>query len=49
MCGGPVISHRDAIAGMVEGIVPLEHPEESVRGAASIIEAQEIRRYIMLL
>jgi hypothetical protein len=31
---------------MVEGIVPLDHPEEHLRGVAVFVEADEIRRFL---
>lgn len=46
MCGGPVVGQRGSICGMVEGIVPQEHPESFLRGAAVIIESPDILDFI---
>ena len=35
---------RDFICGMVEGIVPLHHPDPSLRGLASYIDSAEITK-----
>lgn len=42
MCGGPVVGKRGSICGMIEGIVPVEHPTEAIRGSPVIIEAIDI-------
>lgn len=46
MCGGPVVGSRGSICGMVEGIVPEDHPQESLRGKAVIIDSVDILQFI---
>lgn len=42
------VEERDErfVCGMTEGIVPLDHPREDLRGHASFIDADEIDRLI---
>lgn len=47
MCGGPVLMTSEdekvsRICGMVEGIVPVDHPSEPLRGLAVFIESDDI-------
>ena len=47
MCGGPVLMTSEdekvsRICGMVEGIVPVDHPTEPLRGLAVFIESDDI-------
>jgi hypothetical protein len=44
MCGGIAVGKRGSICGMVEGIVPKEHPKEILRDLGVIIETPEILR-----
>jgi len=57
MCGGPVMvvgniggqntrGKRNAVIGMVEGIVPATHPNPSLQEAAVFVEAGDIRKFI---
>lgn len=46
MCGGPVIGSRGSICGMVEGIVPVDHSDESLQGKAVIIESSDILKFV---
>ena len=51
MCGGPVVmTSQDEkvsrICGMVEGIVPVDHPAESLQGLAVFIESDDIRSFV---
>lgn len=34
------------VCGMVEGIVPADHPDESLAGAAVFVESQDIRDFL---
>jgi hypothetical protein len=44
MCGGVAVSKRGSICGMIEGIVPKDHPHEILRNLGVIIDAPEILR-----
>jgi len=46
MCGGPIVGVRGSICGMVEGIVPTDHPSDELRGAVSMIEANDILKFV---
>lgn len=46
MCGGPVVGRRGSICGMVEGVVPPEHPDETLRGSAVIIDSVDILDFV---
>jgi hypothetical protein len=55
MCGGPVVvSEEDGggglvngqIAGMIEGIVPMEHPVPELQGLAVFIDSDDIRDFV---
>ncbi len=57
MCGGPVMwvgnlggkntrGKRNTVVGMVEGIVPADHPQVGLREAAVFIEAGDIRNFV---
>ena len=45
MCGGVAVSKRGSICGMVEGIVPKDHPQEILRNLGVIIDAPDILRF----
>lgn len=49
MCGGVAVSRRGSICGMIEGIVPNDHPHEILRNLGVIIEAKDILRYQVFL
>lgn len=51
MCGGPVCIprplgdiNRAVVCGLVEGIVPVNHPSELVRSSAVFVENGDIRK-----
>ena len=53
MCGGPVVMTSEGedqkasrICGMVEGIVPVDHPVEALQGLAVFIESDDIRDFL---
>ncbi len=46
LCGGPVIDKDDRVCGIVEGIVPKDHEDEKIAGAASFIPSFRIRDFI---
>lgn len=57
MCGGPVLvvgnlgnkntrGKRNTVVGMVEGIVPPQHANETLREAAVFVEAGDIRAFV---
>ena len=41
-CGGPVVAECGGVVGMVEGIVPLDHEVETVRGLGSYVDRDVI-------
>lgn len=46
LCGGPVFDKDDRVCGIVEGIVPSDHKEKSIAGAASFIPYFRIREFV---
>ena len=46
LCGGPVIDENGLVAGVVEGVVPQDHANKNVAGAASFIPAEIIDSFI---
>eukprot|EP00592_Proboscia_alata_P011243 CAMPEP_0194367516 /NCGR_PEP_ID=MMETSP0174-20130528/15607_1 /TAXON_ID=216777 /ORGANISM="Proboscia alata, Strain PI-D3" /LENGTH=250 /DNA_ID=CAMNT_0039143311 /DNA_START=247 /DNA_END=999 /DNA_ORIENTATION=+ len=46
LCGGPVLDANNRVAGVVEGIVPLNHADESLRGCAAFIPASTLRSFL---
>jgi len=55
MCGGPAVLQRRAknsgkkvveVVGLLEGVVPADHPQALLRGAAVFVEAGDILRFI---
>ena len=46
LCGGPVIDTHGTIAGVIEGIVPTDHKDERVAGAASFIPSFRIQEFL---
>jgi hypothetical protein len=44
MCGGVAVSKRGSICGMIEGIVPKDHPHDILRNLGVIIDAPDILR-----
>lgn len=46
VCGGPVIDDDGRVCGVVEGIVPADHEEEGMAGAASFIPYFRIKEFI---
>ena len=46
LCGGPVFDRDDKVAGVVEGIVPLGHEDERLRGAASFLPSPVVREFV---
>eukprot|EP01041_Mallomonas_annulata_P000350 gene350-628_t len=47
MCGGPVVEDDNGTAiGVLEGIVPLDHVSDELRGAAVFIESDVISKFV---
>uniref|UniRef100_A0A7S4I5P7 Uncharacterized protein n=1 Tax=Odontella aurita TaxID=265563 RepID=A0A7S4I5P7_9STRA len=46
LCGGPTIDGDGRVAGIVEGIVPLDHDDERLRGAAAFLPSPLVRDFI---
>lgn len=47
LCGGPVINENNGkVTGVVEGIVPKDHSDERVAGAAAFLPAARLKEFI---
>lgn len=46
VCGGPVLDKDNRVCGIVEGIVPVDHPEKEMAGAASFIPYFRLRHFV---
>ena len=46
VCGGPVIDNDGKVCGVIEGIVPMDHEEAEIVGAASFIPYFRIKQFI---
>jgi hypothetical protein len=46
VCGGPVIDSDGKVCGIVEGIVPVDHKEKDMAGAAAFIPYFRLREFI---
>ena len=46
VCGGPVFDHDGKVCGVVEGIVPDDHEEKELAGAASFIPYFRIKEFV---
>lgn len=50
MCGGPVLysnnGDKSKVCGMVEGIVPTNHPDDGLKGLAVFIDSKIITKFI---
>lgn len=46
VCGGPVIDSDGKVCGIVEGIVPVDHKEKDMAGAAAFIPYFQLREFI---
>lgn len=46
ICGGPVIDNEGNVCGVVEGIVPRDHEDVRIAGAASYIPHSQIRAFL---
>ena len=46
LCGGPVIDTDNRVCGIVEGIVPNDHEDKKIAGAASFIPSFRIKEFI---
>jgi len=46
VCGGPVIDSDGKVCGIVEGIVPVDHKEKDMAGAAAFIPYFKLREFI---
>jgi len=48
MCGGPAVfcGPGAEVVGLLEGVVPADHPQALLRGAAVFVEAAEILRFL---
>jgi hypothetical protein len=46
LCGGPAIDLNGGVCGVVEGIVPMNHEDKKMAGAASFIPSPRIRDFL---
>lgn len=46
MCGGPIVAADGRVLGVCEGIVPLDHAIEALRGAAVYVESDAIAEFV---
>ena len=46
LCGGPVIDKDGTVSGVIEGIVPKDHEDERVAGAASFIPSFRVQEFL---
>lgn len=46
LCGGPTIDKHGTISGIIEGIVPKDHEDERLAGAAAFIPSFRIQQFI---
>mmetsp|Transcript_4609 Transcript_4609/g.6770 ORF Transcript_4609/g.6770 Transcript_4609/m.6770 type:complete len:473 (-) Transcript_4609:11-1429(-) len=46
LCGGPVIDRDNRICGIVEGIIPSDHENKEMVGAASFIPSFRLREFV---
>jgi hypothetical protein len=46
LCGGPTLDDDGRVCGIVEGIVPRDHSDERVAGAASFIPSFRIQQFL---
>lgn len=46
LCGGPVLDTQNRVCGVVEGIVPMEHPESQLAGAAAFIPPHTLESFV---
>jgi hypothetical protein len=47
MCGGPVcLLSSNKVSGLVEGIVPTNHPDDKLKGLAVFVDSKIIRNFI---
>mmetsp|Transcript_8251 Transcript_8251/g.12508 ORF Transcript_8251/g.12508 Transcript_8251/m.12508 type:complete len:466 (-) Transcript_8251:144-1541(-) len=46
VCGGPVIDNNGNVCGVVEGIIPTDHEETELAGAASFIPYFRIKQFV---
>jgi hypothetical protein len=46
LCGGPALDTEGNVAGIVEGIVPLNHEDERLAGAAAFLPSPVLREFI---
>jgi len=46
LCGGPVLDANNRVAGVVEGIVPVNHEDKRIAGSAAFIPSVQIRHFL---
>ena len=46
LCGGPVLDGEGSVAGVVEGIVPLDHADGRIAGAAAFLPAPLVGGFV---
>lgn len=46
LCGGPVINADGKVCGVVEGIVPMNHPDPTLAGAAAFIPVHVLKTFV---
>lgn len=46
LCGGPVLDKNDRVAGIVEGIVPVNHEDKRIAGSAAFIPSIQLRHFL---
>lgn len=46
LCGGPVLDVNNRVAGIVEGVVPLNHEDKRIAGSSAFIPSIQLRRFL---
>lgn len=46
LCGGPVLDDAGCVCGIVEGIIPKDHKDKALAGAASFIPYFRVREFV---
>jgi len=46
LCGGPVLDINNHVCGVVEGIVPMDHPDDNLAGSAAFIPLHHLHSFV---
>ena len=46
LCGGPVLDVNNRVAGVVEGIVPINHADKRIAGSTAFIPSMKLREFL---